>query len=97
MNKNDYDRLTNLAALTELPGERDYFLESLIPFYVMMDKVRNAVLEEGEAISPEDAFTSDEPVLELRKDELHACAVSERLPEASERRDGAYFTVPRSI
>ena len=37
MNKNDYDRLTNLAALTELPGERDDFLESLIPFYKMMD------------------------------------------------------------
>ncbi len=97
MNKTDYDRLLNLAALTEFPGERDDFIQSLIPFYEMMEKVRNAVLEEDECLSGIAPAEKEGTVLELREDIPQVFTESERMLDQSERRDGAYFTVPRSI
>ena len=97
MNKNDYDRLSNLAALTELPGEREDFVQSLIPFYKMMDKVRNTVLENGGSAGLYSASDVSGPVLELRRDEACAFAAPESILEQSERKDGDYYSVPRSI
>lgn len=93
MNQIDYDRLSRLSALNELPGEREDFLESLIPFYEMMEKVRHAVLEDV----PDTDRDTDESVLTLREDAVCVFADSEKITEQSERRDGSYYTVPRSI
>ena len=93
----DYDHLSNLAALKELPGERDDFIHSLIPFYEMMEKVRNAALEEEETYHEETLTEEEEPVLELREDLPHIFTDAERILEQSQRRDDMYFSVPRSI
>lgn len=93
MNQPDYDRLSSLAAMHELPGEREDFLESLIPFYEMMEKVRHAVLEDA----PDLERDTDEPVLNLREDEICEFSAPEKITEQSERRDGSCYTVPRSI
>ncbi len=96
MNHKDYEHLSKLASLNELPGERDKFIQSLIPFYDMMEKVRNAALEEETGFSEMDT-AEEEPVLELREDLPHAYTDAGCILEQSERRDEAYFTVPRSI
>ena len=89
----EFERILTLSDLTEKPGEREVFLRSMEPLYEMMERVRKAadLLDREEEESPETG------TLPLREDVPEAFPEAESLISLSGRRDGSFYSVPRSI
>lgn len=91
MQLSDYERLLQLAGLSERPEEREKFAGSLQALSEMMEYVRRAALNEPEPKATDPEF------MNLREDEPAEYPETEHILEQSERREGRFFSVPRSI
>ena len=98
MDKQEFEQILSLSRLMEKTGDREEFIRSMGPLYEMMEKVRNAAeledAEDSDLPGPEDFPLR---TLLLREDVPHEFSCTEELLSLSERRDGGFFSVPRSI
>lgn len=92
----EFERLKSLSALSEDADGKEAFLRSLMPFYEMMEKVRDASVPE-ETLTEKEKIEDEERFLTLQADLPDAFSEPGRLLALSERREEAYYSVPRSI